>query len=127
MKLSTPSADGQNLITAYGDDYVAVNGVRYTHSMVVTPTSIAARWPVTEVADLTAELISRIPDARDSIVLLGTGPRQIFPPISLLAELSRHKIALEVMDTQAASRTYNILLGEGRKVAAALILPVSHQ
>jgi uncharacterized protein len=56
------------------------------------------------------------------VVLLGTGRQQRFPSMQLMAALSRKGIGLEPMDTAAACRTYNVLMSEDRRVAAALLL-----
>jgi len=59
---------------------------------------------------------------RPEVLLIGTGPRQVFPDRALLAPLHAARVGFEVMDTAAACRTYNVLVGEGREVAAALIV-----
>ena len=78
-------------------------------------------WPVTRFADLRAEDFAFLRDLQAEIVLLGTGPRQRFPHPRLTAALANAGVGLEVMDVQAACRTYNILVAEERKVAAALL------
>ena len=71
---------------------------------------------------LDASDFERLRDLRSEVVLLGTGNRQRFPHPRLTRPLSDARIGLEVMDTQAACRTYNILVAESRKVAAALFV-----
>ena len=110
MKLHASGASGVNTITGYGEGYVMVNGARRSSSVVVMPDR-TEDWPVTRFADR---------DLQAEIVLLGTGPRQRFPHPRLTAALANAGVGLEVMDVQAACRTYNILVAEERKVAAAL-------
>jgi len=120
VKLHASSAAGRNVVTAYGDDYVAVNGERHASSMVLLPDRIVD-WEPQSFDQLTAEHFSGLAALDVEIVLLGTGPRQRFPHPRLTAALSRAGIGVEVMDLQAACRTFNILVAEERKVAAALL------
>lgn len=120
MKLHASSAAGRNVVTAYGDDYVAVNGERHHSSMVLLPDRIVD-WEPQSFEQLTAEHFSGLAALDVEIVLLGTGLRQRFPHPRLTSALSRAGIGVEVMDLQAACRTYNILVAEERKVAAALL------
>jgi uncharacterized protein len=120
VKLHASSAAGRNVVTAYGDDYVAVNGERHASSMVLLPDRIVD-WEPQSFDQLTAEHFSGLAALDVEIVLLGTGLRQRFPHPRLTAALSRAGIGVEVMDLQAACRTFNILVAEERKVAAALL------
>lgn len=120
MKLHATGPTGVNVVTAYGADYVAVNGVRHQESLVVLPDRTVA-WSARSFDTLTAEDFAFLATLQAEIVLLGTGPRQRFPHPRLTAPLTRAGIGVEVMDLQAASRTYNILVAEERKVAAALL------
>ena len=120
MKLHQAVAAGVNTFTGYGDDYVSVNGERRTASAIVTTERILD-WPVAAFDQLRAEDFSILETLGVEIVLLGTGRRQRFPHPRLTAGLARAGIGVEVMDLQAACRTYNILVAEERKVAAALL------
>lgn len=120
MKLHASGPSGVNVVTAYGNDYVAVNGVRHRESLVVLPDRVAP-WSARSFDALTAEDFAFLATLNAEIVLLGTGPKQRFPHPRLTAPLARAGIGVEVMDLQAASRTYNILVAEERKVAAALL------
>ena len=120
MKLHASVPAGANTITAYGDDYVAVNGTRRNRSVIVTATEVR-EWNATDFAHLTTDNFSELATLGVEILLLGTGPRQRFPHPSLTASLARARIGVEVMDVAAACRTYNILVAEERKVAAALL------
>ena len=121
MKLHATGPSGVNTITAYGDDYVAVNGQRHVSSVVVLPDRVLP-WAAKRFDALTAEDFAFLKDLGGEIVLLGTGSRQRFPRPQLTAPLVEARIGLEVMDVKAACRTYNILIAEARKVAAALLL-----
>lgn len=109
-----------NTFTGYGEGYVLVNGERRDSSLVVMRDRIVD-WRPEAFDALTQEDFSFVWDLQPEILLLGTGPRQRFPHPRLTAALLRARIGVEVMDLQAACRTYNILVAEERKVAAALL------
>ena len=120
MKLHASRPSGVNAITAYGDGYVMVNGERRGSSVVVLADRVE-NWSAESFDALTAEHFQFLTALEVEIVLLGTGPRQRFPHPRLTASLAQAGVGLEVMDVHAACRTYNILVAEGRKVAAALL------
>jgi uncharacterized protein len=121
MKIDRVAAGGRNLFTGYGEGYVDVNGRRIAHSVVVTADTLTP-WPVGSVEALTSEQVAALLAKQPEIVLLGSGARFAFPDPAVLAPLYAARIGVEVMDTRAACRTFNILLGEDRNVMAALIL-----
>ncbi len=120
MKLHAATPSAANTITAYGDDYVKVNGARHDSSVIVTPSDVK-RWSAADFEHLKEEDFAELANLGAEIVLLGTGPRQRFPHPSLTAPLGAARVGLEVMDLKAACRTYNILVAEERKVALALV------
>jgi len=122
LKLHLESATAQNTFTGYGDGYVLVNGERIDKSVVVLPERILADWPASRFADLKAEHLAALTGLDREIILLGTGTKLRFPRPEIIAPLVRAGIGIEVMDLQAACRTYNILMREGRRVAAALLI-----
>jgi uncharacterized protein len=122
LKFHLDQTAGKNAFTGYGEGYVAVNGTRHEESLVVSAERVITAWPARSVAALAADHLAALVELEPEIVLLGTGSRFEFPEPALLAPLYRAGIGVEVMDTPAACRTYNILLGEGRNVVAALIL-----
>jgi uncharacterized protein len=122
LKIEREQPDGRNTFTGYGDGYVEVNRARYSQSLVVSGDRLVTDWPATSVEALCADHMAAIVELKPEIVLLGTGWTFKFPEAALLAPLYKAGIGVEVMDTSAACRTYNILLGEGRNVVAALIV-----
>ena len=125
LKLHLSANTPRNAFTAYGEGYVAVNGVRYSSSLVVLPDRIVETWNVPSVEALAQDDIDALALLKPELVLLGTGESLRFPHPKLLAPLVRVGIGAEVMDSRAACRTYNILAEEGRNVAAALIIPAA--
>ena len=125
MKIEREQPDGRNAFTGYGEGYVEVNKTKYHKSLVVSAERVIDDWPAEEIGALSADHLAAILELRPEIVLLGTGAVFAFPEPRLLAPLHKAGIGVEVMDTPAACRTYNILLGEGRNVVAALIVTPS--
>jgi len=97
-----------------------VNGERHASSLIVLPDRVLP-WAATSFAALGEADFAPLADLGLEIVLLGTGPRLRFPPPALTRPLVEARVGLEVMDLQAACRTYNILVAEERRVAAALL------
>ena len=122
MKFHLQTPAGNNLFTGHGAGYVAVNGTRYTKSLLVTPDRIIDDWPATDFASLSAEHFEQFLELKPDLALLGTGATLRFPRPELARSLHDARIGLEVMDNAAVCRTYNILLAEGRNVVAAVLL-----
>lgn len=121
MKLHLASATGLQLFSGYGAGYVSVNQARYETGVVVTPQSVV-EWPVASFETLVAADFTFIGELKPEVVVLGTGASQRFPGAELARALAATGVGVEVMDTRAACRTYNILASEGRKVAAAVLI-----
>lgn len=121
MKFSEFETDAGPLIEAYAEDHVLIQGQRYAGSVAVTAGQVLPDWGPTRFDELTGEHMEALRDLNPQIVVLGTGARQRFPDPSLYAILLEAGIGIEIMDTGAACRTYNILAGEGRRAVAALI------
>jgi uncharacterized protein len=121
MKFHLQSASG-NIITGSGPGWVRVGAAEYRDNLLVTAEEIITGWAASGFAGLEPSDFGRMLALMPEIVLLGTGPRQRFPHPRLYRALTEAGIGLEVMDTKAACRTYNIIAGEGRRVAAGLLL-----
>jgi uncharacterized protein len=122
MKLHSTQTQQYQTVTAYDQSGVEINAISYRTSLLVLPELAPAPWPVTEFAALAASHFEAIADHKPDVVILGTGAKQRFVHPSLTASLTSQRIGVECMDSQAACRTYNILMTEGRKVALALII-----
>lgn len=114
-------ADRQR-IEGYGPGNFRISGARHRGSVLVFPNRTLA-WHVEAVAELTLESLAAVLDAepRVELLLIGCGARHVLLSADLRAGLRAAGIALEAMDTGAACRTYNVLMAEDRRVAAALI------
>jgi uncharacterized protein len=93
-----------------------------TESLILTSRRIITDWEPNHLEELTATHLEMVLSLDPELVLLGTGARQQFPAMELLSRFHRAQIGVEVMDTAAACRTFNILIAEGRHVAAALLM-----
>ncbi|ABR90242.1 Uncharacterized conserved protein [Janthinobacterium sp. Marseille] len=122
MKLHSTATQQYQTVTAYDENGIEINLVPFDYSLVVLPEIKPAPWPVTSFDTLTAENFEQINAIEPDVVILGTGATQRFVHPRLTASLTLRRIGVECMDNQAACRTYNILMAEGRKVALALIL-----
>lgn len=121
MKLHSTPTQHYQTVTAYDDQGIEINAVRFTHSLITLPEVAPVAWPPASFEALTVEHFAQIDATVPDVVILGTGKRQRFVHPKLTAALTEKRIGIECMDNQAACRTYNILMAEGRKVALALI------
>ena len=125
MKLHLEAPTSQNMFSGYGPGYVSVNGTRHERSIVVMQDRLIADWAPASVDALGAEHLAPLAALELEVILLGTGEKLRFPKPEVMRPIIDARIGFEVMDVQAAARTYNILLAEGRRVAAALLLGAS--
>ncbi|MFO1321800.1 MAG: Mth938-like domain-containing protein [Burkholderiales bacterium] len=122
LKLHLDRFDGRNAFSGYGQGYVTLNGRQHHRSLVVFPDRIVDPWEVARAEELDEADLSVLAGQPLEIALIGTGDRHHMIHPGRYRALSAARIGVEVMSTPAACRTYNILLAEGRKVAAALIV-----
>jgi uncharacterized protein len=122
MDRATPRYPGRAPIEAYGNGGFRFAGMSHRGSILCLPSGVIA-WDVTSVGDVDAGLVPllRAEGALGGVLLLGAGRTVSFPAPDVMAALREAGLWLEVMDTGAAARTYNVLLAEEREVSAALI------
>ena len=120
MKLHASAPTALNTFSGYGEGFVMINGQRHEANLIVLPERLlpwsSTRFDALEEADFQLFLELNL-----EILLLGTGPKQRFPHPRLTRALAAKRIGVEAMDLHAACRTYNILMAEERRVAAALL------
>ena len=121
MKFHLSTSSG-NVVTGIGAGWVRIGATEYRESFVMTPDAIATGFAPAGFEGLAESDFARLLDGDPEVVLLGTGRRLRFPEPRLTRALADAHVGLEVMDTAAACRTYNILAAEGRRVVAALML-----
>ena len=122
MQFQEDSSGGNYHIKQYvAGEYIVINGTQYKHSLLLSPQQLTP-WAPQTLYDLEKLHFDPLQDSGATIILLGVGARLVFPDFRLFAHLKQHNIGVEVMDTQAACRTYTVLAAEGRAVLAALLI-----
>lgn len=143
MELRVESNPALNTVTAYGHSYIEINAVRYEHAIYFRPQGEIRPWKARTPGDITTGVLREVAGLEDraadplafldaepalqkpadapEVILIGTGLKQHFLPAETTRELINLGIGVELMSTQAAARTYNILMSEGRRVVAALL------
>jgi len=122
MKITQQRPEGANLIRRYGADFIVVGEQEFRASCIVNAKSITP-WTPRSIDELAMEHLAPLFALDPEVVVLSTGPRQVFPRAFLRAEFATRKIGLEVMEIGAACRTYNVLVSEERSALAAILLP----
>ena len=109
-------------IEAYGQGGFAFAGMSHRGSLLCLPDAIWA-WPVTRTDEIDRYSLQRVFEAANGIdtLIVGPGPTVWLPPAALRDALRAVKVVLDAMQTGPAIRTYNVMMGERRRVAAALI------
>ena len=123
MKLDIDdNREGYNKIESYSAGQVRISGRIWTRSLIVTPTLLRDDWPPSAIEALTTEDFGCLLEINPEVLIIGTGEKLVFPDQQILLPLYQAGIGHEFMDTGAACRSYNFLVGEGRHVAAALFM-----
>jgi uncharacterized protein len=121
MRFTQDSSSGINVIRAYASGELRINENIYRGAVILSASTAIAEPNIQNLDDLVAIDVSRVLALEPEVVLLGTGARQTFPAPSFGAQFLRAGIGFEVMDTGAACRTFNVMVGERRRVAALLL------
>ena len=121
MKLQ-PDVSGVQSIQSYGPGWISVGGEKITHSVVIGSRGERFDWACSRFEELGADHFVKLVSLGAELIIFGSGERIRFPQAAWLQPLIEQQTGLEAMDTRAACRTYNILAGEGRHVAVALLL-----
>ncbi|HEY4546462.1 MAG TPA: Mth938-like domain-containing protein [Pedomonas sp.] len=117
-----PSRQGVLSIQGYTAGGFRVGGTLHQGGVILTPERMAT-WPVTDLASANVDDFALVTtqEPKIEVLLLGTGPTMARPPVALLEALKATGLAVDFMDSKAAARTYNVLVAESRRVAAALL------
>ena len=110
------------VVRSVSDTAIRINDEEYSDSVALTAEDILGTWPGASIAELTVADFAAVFETKPEIVLLGTGTSNVFPPRELTFAFARRGVGLEVMDTAAAARTFNVLANESRRVTAVLYL-----
>lgn len=145
MKLHTDTNAALNTVTGYGDGFVEINKISFAHAIAFGPEGPVHQWPADHPDDISTALLLQaagltlkptdpiafldsdqppqpeVEGAKPEVLLVGMGARQRMLDHKVIAPLLRAGVGVECMTTEAAARTYNILMAEGRQVIAALL------
>jgi uncharacterized protein len=121
MKFTADTTSG-NVIRSYSPGEISLRDTVFTSHVIISQEQIISDWNPPAVDQLSIADFAPALGLKPDIILFGTGLQQRFPDISLLTEIMRSGVAIEVMDTTAACRTFNVLIGEYRPVVAALLI-----
>lgn len=121
MKFTLESPESMT-IRSVSDQEIRIGDQAWTQTVALTANGVLDDWPAKPVDALTDDDFSVLLATDSEIVVLGTGSTHLIPPRELVFAFARRGVGLEVMNTRAAARTFNVLVGEGRQVAAVLYL-----
>ena len=122
LKLHASTSGFYNTVTSYGDGFVEVNERRFVSSILVMPEGDILPWNIASFDALVPLHFEQVLALGPELVVFGSGAKLRFVHPRILAPLHARRIGVETMDMFAACRTYNILMGEGRKAALALLI-----
>lgn len=123
MLLTLEHPDHAFFLRAADGTSALVNERTLVASFVLAPDTLIEAWPVRDAKALAIDALEPLLALEPEVVILGTGPAQVFPPAAVMAACLGRRVGLEVMSNAAAARTFNVLAGEHRKVVAGFILP----
>ncbi|MGH8401647.1 MAG: Mth938-like domain-containing protein [Gammaproteobacteria bacterium] len=116
-----PGGDAK-VIRAYAPGRINVNDVLISHSFILSPDRLLEDWAPQQHGEITLGSLQAALELKPEILIIGTGSTLHFPEASIMADIQGRGIGLEVLDTAAACRTYNVLVSENRNVVAALLM-----
>ena len=127
MQLNLERPDYAWYLRGAEGDHAWVNDGVLRRSFVIAPDALVQDWPVVDAARMQPSQLDPLLALDPELLILGTGPTQVFPPADVLAACRTRGMGLDVMSNAAAARTYSVLAGEGRRVVAGFIIPAAGQ
>jgi uncharacterized protein len=122
MKFNLDRPATTHIVRSYTPGLIRIGDRDFSDSVIVTASALIERWRPRRMAELAAVDLEPVLALQPEVLLIGSGERQVFPAPELLAALYAARLGFEIMATGAACRTYNVLVAEGRAVAAALMI-----
>lgn len=122
MHINLEQAD-THAIQAYGAHQLKINSIVYNTSLIVSREEIITNVKIHHIGEMNEEYLQQLIKYQPEVILIGHTRSGTFPSASVMIELSKQRIGIECMDIGAASRTFNVLLSESRKVVAGFIFP----
>ena len=112
-------------IRSVSEKGIRINDDYFTVPFIISGQRIVPEWNIGSLDDINEASLQVIFELEPEVILIGTGNTQVFLPPPIQAHFFRRKLGFEVMKTDAACRTFNVLASEGRHVVAALIPLIS--
>jgi uncharacterized protein len=122
MQLTRHNSPEFILVKSVSEQTITIGENEHHRSLILLPDKLINDWEIKASAELTVDHANQLLEHRPELVILGTGRQLVFPCQEFSYALMRTGVGCEVMDTQAACRTYNILAGDGRHVLGAFII-----
>ncbi len=122
MKFAEDHNSSKYKITGYDAKGVKINGKTFKQSFILSPMEFISDWQPQDLSSLSVEHFSDLYKMKPEVIILGTGAKQVFPDREILKYLVQNRIGYEIMDTQAACRTFNVIMAEGRNVVAGMFI-----
>jgi len=122
MKFNLDRPATTHIVRSYAPGLIRIGNRDFSASVIVTASALIEPWRPRRMADLAAVDLEPVLALQPEVLLIGSGEHQVFPAPELLAALYAARLGFEIMATGAACRTYNVLVAEGREVAAALLI-----
>jgi uncharacterized protein len=122
MRFSEADVGSGHRVQGYEPGRILIDGRSYRSGLILTPERIVDGWGPVDPAQLSQDDVAELVELAPQVIVIGTGQRQVFPAPAVYAGAVRRGVGVEIMDTGAACRTYNILMAEGRRIVAGLIV-----
>jgi len=122
MRFSTDFTSASYIIKAYSKGTVRINEIDYHQSVILSQDQLILPSPINSIADLSEQHIQQMLSLSPEVVIISTGESFCFVPQAQLQSFYEKQVGVDIMATDAACRTYNLLASEGRKVVACLIV-----
>jgi len=122
MELIENKDGTSNIIKSIHPDRIIINDKTLTETCIVSNNNIIKSLNIGSIDDLLEVHIQHLLSSNPELILIGSGINHIFPNINLLGPIAKNNIGFEVMNNHSATRTYNVLVAEHRKVACLLII-----
>lgn len=120
MHINLESAE-KHAVQAYTDHQIQIDSIVYERSLIVSKEEIITDLTIQNIREINEDYLKLLLRVQPEVIIIGHGQTGVFPDLSIISQLSQQRIGIESMSIGAASRTYNVLLGEQRAVVAGFI------
>lgn len=122
MKFEEDQNEALYRITGYESEGININGRLFSHSLILAPNALVEDWKPEIYSQLTEDDLDPIYALKPEVIIIATGKSQVFPSREILKRLAKEQIGYEIMSTEAACRTFNIIMSEGRNIVIGFFI-----